>query len=64
MPYQSNSFFEKLVTKEQLASTLEMGKSTISKLMVEEGLPYFKLGRAVRFRISEVVAWLERRHRP
>lgn len=59
-----NPIFEKLVTKRQLSESLEISTSFISKLMSEEGLPYLKIGRAVRFRVSEVVDWLQRRTRP
>lgn len=53
--------FEALISKKQLVNGLGVSSSFVSKLMVEEGLPYFKIGRAVRFRISEVSQWLERR---
>ncbi|NBX91743.1 MAG: hypothetical protein EBQ85_00760 [Proteobacteria bacterium] len=32
--------------------------------MVLDGLPHFKIGRAVRFRVSEVVVWLQKRSQP
>lgn len=57
----SPEFFEKLVTKRRLAEELALSESCISKLMASEGLPYFKIGRAVRYRISEVVRWLHER---
>ncbi len=56
--------FENLVTKKQLTELLGLSLSYVSLLMAEEGLPYFKLGRAVRFRVSEVAAWLQKRRRP
>lgn len=56
--------FDKLVNKKQLAEQLEISQSYINKLMAEEGLPYFKLGRSVRFRISEVAEWLSKRRYP
>src|SRR5947209_7514848 len=52
----NNAFY--LVTKRQLAQQLALSPSYISKLMAEEGLPYIKIGRAVRFRPKEVVEWL------
>lgn len=68
MPKLGNQVFENsfecLVTKEQLAGSLALSRSYISKLMAAEGLPYLKIGRAVRFRVSEVVAWLQKRSQP
>ncbi len=52
--------FEALLTKKQLADRLALSPSFINKLMSEEGLPHFKIGRAVRFRVREVVAWLQK----
>lgn len=52
--------FENWVKKEQLAQHLACSPSYINKLMCE-GLPRTKFGRAVRFRISEVEEWLQRR---
>jgi excisionase family DNA binding protein len=54
-------FFENLLTKKQLAQMFCMGVSTISKLMDEHGLPHVKIGRSVRFRVSDVEAWLQKR---
>lgn len=55
---------ETLVTKEQLAKRLALSQSYINLLMVEDGLPYFKIGRSVRYQTSEVLAWLKKRKRP
>ncbi len=57
-------FLETLVTKKQLAVSLALSQSYLSKLMVVDGLPHFKIGRAVRFRVSEVAAWLQKRSQP
>jgi len=57
-------FFENLFTRNQLAEKFGLSPSFISKLMSEEGLPYLKIGRAVRFRVSEVAVWLQKRSRP
>lgn len=56
-------FFENCLTKEQLAKRLNVSVSFINKMMANHGLPYMKLGRAVRFKLSEIVAFLERRQR-
>jgi excisionase family DNA binding protein len=57
-------FFENLLDKKQLAESLGLSRSYISKLMTFESLPYVKIGRAVRFRQSEVLAWLQHRRKP
>ena len=62
--FQAPLLFENLLTKKLLAQKLGLSQSYISLLMKEEGLPYLKIGRAVRFRISEVVVWLQKRSRP
>lgn len=59
-----SGFFENLVTKKQLAEALAISEGFINKMMLEEGLPHFKLGRAVRYRVKEVVSWLSQRRRP
>jgi excisionase family DNA binding protein len=61
---QNRQLFENLLTKKQLAEKLELSQSYISLLMKDEGLPHLKIGRAVRFKISEVVIWLHKRSRP
>ena len=40
---------------------MKLSVSYISLLMAEEGLPHFKIGRAVRFRVKEVAAWLQKK---
>jgi predicted DNA-binding transcriptional regulator AlpA len=60
----TSTFFEKLVTKKQLAEALSISQSFINKLMVKEGLPYRQIGRAVRYSVREVVDWLNKRSRP
>jgi len=55
---------ECLVTKRQLSLSLRLSESYINKLMSLDGLPHLKIGRAVRFRVSEVVVWLQKRSQP
>jgi excisionase family DNA binding protein len=61
---QNQPFFDNLLTREQLAEKFGLSPSFISKMMAKEDLPYLKIGRAVRFRVSEVVIWLQTRRRP
>ena len=52
---------ERLVTASDLAALLGFSTATILDWFEAGTLPGFKLGRAVRFRESEVTAWLEER---
>lgn len=61
---RSQQIFENLIDKKKLSELLGVSKSFINKLMTDEGLPYVKLGRAVRFQISDVVVFLEKRRKP
>ncbi len=58
------TYFESLFDKEKLAVKLNLSVSFINKLMRNEGLPYVKLGKAVRFRVSETLSWLQQRRMP
>jgi len=53
--------FETLISKKELVVAFGVSNSFVNKLMVEDGLPYFKIGRAVRFRVTEISNWLEKR---
>jgi excisionase family DNA binding protein len=50
---------ERLVTARELAEQLGLSPSTVLDMWERGELPAFKIGRAVRFRPSEVEAWLE-----
>ena len=50
---------EDLITARQLATGLSLSPSTVLDMFERGDLPGFKIGRAVRFRPSEVEAWLE-----
>ena len=53
-----------LVDTAELAKRLSVGKSTIYKLMAEEGLPSITVGRARRYDVEKVIAWLAARSKP
>jgi len=63
-PQYRAQVFENLLTKKLLAEKLGLSQSYVSLLMKDNGLPHLKIGRAVRFRISEVAVWLQKRSRP
>ena len=50
---------ERLLTLAELADRLALSTSTVLDWFEAGRLPGFKLGRVVRFRESEVLAWLE-----
>lgn len=58
------TYFESFFDKEKLAAKLNLSVSFINKLMRNEGLPYVKLGKSVRFRVSETLSWLQKRRMP
>lgn len=51
--------FEPLVTLDQLCDHLQMKPRWVRYQITEHGLPHKRLGRSLRFRLSEVEAWLE-----
>jgi excisionase family DNA binding protein len=57
-------FENQLVDRKRLAEHLSLAPSTISRMMAEEGLPHYKIGKSCRFKISEVMAFLQERKRP
>jgi excisionase family DNA binding protein len=50
---------ERLLTAAELAEHLALSTSTVLDWFEAGRLPGFELGRVVRFRESEVLAWLE-----
>jgi len=52
---------EKLLTPDQIAEYLGVKKSTIYQWTHEGYIPYVKLGKFVRFKVSNVERWLEKR---
>lgn len=49
-----------MLCKRELAKELGVSVSLIDKLMVQ-GMPYVKIGKAVRFELEEVKKWLKER---
>lgn len=54
---------ERLITKAELAEETGLKVSFIEKAMREYGMPSFKLGAMVRFKLSEVENWVEKRRK-
>jgi phage terminase Nu1 subunit (DNA packaging protein) len=61
VPFPTNRIVnEQLVTKKQLAASLGYSTRWV-ELRVREGMPSVVIGNRRRFRISEVMRWLESR---
>lgn len=52
---------EKYMTEKQLGSALGISRSTLNKLRSQD-LPYLRIGDSVRYRQSDVEAWLNAQH--
>jgi excisionase family DNA binding protein len=52
---------ERLLTARELADLLGFSASTVQDWTERDELPAFKIGGRLRFRESEVLAWLEER---
>ena len=51
-------------TKKDVANFLGVTVRTVESLMAHSHLPYYRLGtRRVRFRLCDVLAWMEERNR-
>jgi excisionase family DNA binding protein len=51
---------EKLVGLKEVADHLGMSESFVQKAIYRHDLPVWRVGRRVRFRLSEIDAWIER----
>jgi excisionase family DNA binding protein len=51
---------DSLLTPKQVAELLGVQLSTIYQWTHEEFIPHVKLRRLVRFKISDILAWLEK----
>lgn len=60
--FQGVNTMNELITITELAALLKLSKRTVCNLMVDNTnpLPALRLGRSVRFRKSDVDAWLAR----
>lgn len=60
----SDSFFdnlileEKLLTKNEIANFLNVSIKKIDRLVSMDEIPYFKIGRNVRFSKGQVLTWI------
>ncbi len=54
-----NRISEKFVTTDELAEYLKVSVHAIRKWRRQKKIPYHKIGRSLRFRVSEVLAAIE-----
>ena len=50
---------EKLVSLEDIATHLDVSKDTIRSWIEKGTIPFHKVGRQYKFRMSEIEAWVE-----
>lgn len=53
---------EPYLTVEEVAGILKISVQTIRRYVLRKEIPYRKIGRAVRFRQSEIEWWIEHRN--
>ena len=51
----------RLLTVEELSDRLQVGRTTIYRWVATDFVPYFKVGRVVRFDEEAVKRWLAKR---
>lgn len=54
-------FLEDLISVEQAVPLLGLSKRTIQDMASRRELPVYKIKKCVRFRVSELEAWLQER---
>ena len=58
---KNNNNKERLIDEKELAELIGMSLAFIVKARREYNLPYYKFGRSVRFKPSEVFEWTKER---
>jgi len=54
---------DKLLTKNELCEFLKISKSKIDIMMKENSIPYYKIGKNVRFDFDDLKNWLFEKRR-
>ena len=57
--YMSEGAVETYLTIEELAKHLKVAEQTIRRWILNREVPYRKIRKAVRFRLSEIERWIE-----
>ena len=50
---------EKWVSLEEIADHMGISKDTIRNYIKKEQIPYYRIGKQYKFKISEIDAWIE-----
>jgi len=50
---------KKLLTVKDVAKLLSVAQSTVYSWVLSGDIPYYKLGKAIRFKEEDVLQWLE-----
>ena len=50
---------KKLLTVKDVAKLLSVAQSTVYSWVLSGDIPYYKLGKAIRFKDEDVLQWLE-----
>ncbi len=50
---------EKWVNLEQIAKHMGLSKDTIRNYIKKQRIPYYKIGKQYKFKISEIDTWIE-----
>lgn len=53
-----NAFEERLLTADEVATHLGLAKQTIYNKVHRNEIPFVKVGRSVRFRLSQIEGWI------
>ena len=57
--FENSIYDEKLLTKQDIANFLNVSIKMIDRKVSMNEIPYFKIGRLVRFSKERVLAWAE-----
>jgi excisionase family DNA binding protein len=55
-----NGGMETYMTIEEVAAYLKLAPQTIRKFILNKSIPYRKIQKSVRFRLSEIEQWIDR----
>lgn len=50
---------EKWVSLEEIAEHMGLSKDTIRNYIKKQQIPYYRIGKQYKFKISEIDAWIE-----
>jgi len=59
----SKETMQKFVDIKELAEILSVKTSTIYSWVHEDSIPYYKINRLVRFNLSEIMEWLNKKNK-